>query len=205
MNLKYEKTKKIEFEDLTIIVKQYIPFSEKQLFVDKVGNSYFNNEVPIFSEFKKDFTMFLCIIDHYTDLDIPEDGVTEFYDQIVGSGLYEKIIDAIPNKEIEYLKLKIQEMIWEKEVEIEKENSIESVIDRFLVGLIDQLDKFNKKVPSGAKLKNLIEKSVPKMIDGIKPEKLEYLSKAIGYNNGISKPQLNREQRRTTNKEVGSK
>lgn len=200
MNLNYKETVDFRFDGIEVTVKKYLPFTEKQLLVNRVVNNFFNDEIDLFSEFKKDFSMFLCIIESYTNLEIPEENIYDFYDQVVGSGFYEEIISAIPSREFDYLNEKISDMIYAKQQEAKRENTIEAVVERFLNSVLAKLEQVGEKLPSAAKLKNMLEKSVPKMINSVDPNKLSFIKEAIGFNNGISP---NREQRREMAKSDG--
>lgn len=183
MNLNYNETVEFKFNDIDITVKKYLPFTEKQLLVNRVVENYFNDEIDLFSEFKKDFSMFLCIIESYTNLEIPEENIYDFYDQVVGSGLYDKIMFAIPSRELDYLNEKISDMIYTRQQEIKRENTIDAVVERFLNSVLVKLEQMGEKLPSAAKLKNMLEKSVPKMINSISPDSMKMLNDVIKFNN----------------------
>lgn len=190
MNLKYDEIKEIEFEGVKVKVKQYLPFAEKQIFVQNVVDSYFS-DIKIPEDFKKDFAIFKNYIQLYTDLEIPTENNAEFYDMVVGSNLYDYILSTIPDKEKLYLETKITDIIFDYEEKIEKiyqrENCLENIVNDFLNNLLVEVGKLNKKIPSSTKLKNMLEKSIPKMVNSVDKKKLTFINDALKMNNGINK------------------
>jgi hypothetical protein len=185
------QSKKIVFQDEEINIKQYISILEKQAFIKFVVDKYFevigeNDDVEIsdkiiYSSSIKELTYFYCIIKYFTDIEVDEGiSFTELYDNIVGSGLFDPIREMLPENVINDIDIQIENAIWnindDINKDIQKKNSLENLIERFL-------NKLLEKMPNDKQLSNLMNKFI-KSLNSIDPEKLSYISKAIGWNNG---------------------
>ena len=98
--------KTIEFNEQNIEVKQYLPVSDKLDLISKVINlsadeNNFANPVKI------DVYSAISIIEAYTNItftDKQKENITKLYDSIISSGLYNAIIDMIPDVEFNGLR-----------------------------------------------------------------------------------------------------
>lgn len=103
----------IQFGEHTIEVKKYLPIQEKielisNVIIYSLDNNGFYNPIKI-----KIFTA-LEIVYKYTNLSITDkqkEDVGKLYDQLISSGLYEKIISKINLNDLEEIELTTKETI----------------------------------------------------------------------------------------------
>lgn len=170
-------------EDFSKIdVKQYLPSIVKISIINKILDfCIIENENGLkrvnYSWLEIFKTVF--IISNYTNIDIDNFKVEELfgiYDQFQENGIYNYVIDKICKKEIEFI-----DNILKKEIEqvLTIDNGIGSILAKTLNRIVE-------KLPDEKGIKSLL-KDLPKQINKINPEKLKYVSEAIGWNNGVKK------------------
>ena len=98
---KNQEVKKVEWGEYTIEVKQYLPINEKLNLISNVINAA-HDENNYSNPVKVDVYTTLEIMYAYTNINFTEkqkEDVTKLYDLIVSSGLYAKVLEAIPGSE----------------------------------------------------------------------------------------------------------
>ena len=98
---KNQEVKNIEWGEYTIEVKQYLPINEKLNLISNVIN-FAHDENNYSNPVKVDVYTALEIMYAYTNInftDKQKEDVTKLYDAIVSSGLYAKVLEAIPGNE----------------------------------------------------------------------------------------------------------
>ena len=98
---KNQEVKTIEWGEYLIEVKQYLPINEKLNLISNVIN-FAHDENNYSNPVKVDVYTALEIMYAYTNInftDKQKEDVTKLYDLIVSSGLYTKILEAIPCNE----------------------------------------------------------------------------------------------------------
>lgn len=114
--------------DQTIEVKFYLPVNDKLKLISNVINlsaddNNFSNPV------KEDVYFALEIIENYTNIsftDKQKEDPTKLYDSFVSTGLYNKIIDMIPEDEIMRLKTGLQASV---KAVYDYRNSVMGILD----------------------------------------------------------------------------
>ncbi len=99
-----EEVKEITFNNQKIEIKQYLPLERKHLILFNVLEESDNG--GFYDIVKFDLALKINILLHYTNIFFKEDTelqVTEVYDYITYSGLFDQIIAAIPEKEYQTL------------------------------------------------------------------------------------------------------
>lgn len=98
---KNQEVKKVEWGEYIIEVKQYLPINEKLNLISNVINAA-HDENNYSNPVKVDVYTTLEIMYAYTNINFTEkqkEDVTKLYDLIVSSGLYAKVLEAIPENE----------------------------------------------------------------------------------------------------------
>lgn len=98
---KNQEVKKVEWGEYIIEVKQYLPINEKLNLISNVINAA-HDENNYSNPVKVDVYTTLEIMYTYTNINFTEkqkEDVTKLYDLIVSSGLYAKVLEAIPENE----------------------------------------------------------------------------------------------------------
>lgn len=98
---KNQEVKNVEWGEYTIEVKQYLPINEKLNLISNVIN-FAHDEKNYSNPVKVDVYTALEIMYAYTNInftDKQKEDVTKLYDLIVSSGLYIKVLEAIPGNE----------------------------------------------------------------------------------------------------------
>ena len=114
--------------DQTIEVKSYLPVNDKLKLISNVINlsaddNNFSNPV------KEDVYFAIEIIENYTNIsftDKQREDPTKLYDSFVSTGLYNKIIDIIPEDEIMRLKTGLQASV---KAVYDYRNSVMGILD----------------------------------------------------------------------------
>lgn len=92
---------KIQFGEHTIEVKKYLPMQEKMEMVSSIINLS-ADENRFYNPMKLDVFTALEIMNKYTNISFTEkqkDNPAKLYDELVSSGLYNKVLDAITSEE----------------------------------------------------------------------------------------------------------
>ena len=106
----------IQFEGLNITIKKYLPAQNKLNLITTVSENCFDKNENTGEEYNsliKDLLFTLQIAKEYTDLELG-DSQLQSYDALMESGLFDKICEVIPEKEIRYLDEKITSMVANK-------------------------------------------------------------------------------------------
>lgn len=99
--IKNQEVKNVEWGEYSIEVKQYLPINEKLNLISNVIN-FAHDEKNYSNPVKVDVYTALEIMYAYTNInftDKQKEDVTKLYDLIVSSGLYAKVLEAIPSNE----------------------------------------------------------------------------------------------------------
>jgi hypothetical protein len=131
-------TDEISFNEKIILVKQYLPITDKAVMIDTIVAGSFIEEngiktyKPVFMEFLFDY----YLAKNYTDLVLLENDYTGTYDLLKKSGLLTMIKNTIPSDELYFLEEMLDEVLNEQFHIMKREQSFTNVIKTLL-------DKFN--------------------------------------------------------------
>ena len=104
---------KIQFGEHTIEVKKYLPMQEKMEMVSNIINLA-ADENRFYNPMKLDVFTALEIMDNYTNISFTEkqkENPGKLYDELVSSGLYNKVLDAITPEEWYYINNSLTETV----------------------------------------------------------------------------------------------
>lgn len=99
---KDQNIKIVNWNEQEIEVKQYLPIFEKMNLVSKVVNLAHDEDSNFSNPIKVKLYTTLEILFNYTNIsftDKQKEDILKLYDLIIGSGLYETIVQAIPKEE----------------------------------------------------------------------------------------------------------
>lgn len=120
----------VNFNNLDIEVKQYLSAQDKVEIIQNVLAQGVDPErAYYFDPCRKAIVMTLEIIDKYTNIEFSEtdrEDLVKLYDAIISNGLWEAIVDAIPNEEFQTI------ISWQELIEnsiVEHENSIVGMME----------------------------------------------------------------------------
>ena len=97
-----QDVKTIEYNGQNIEVKQYLPIQDKLGLISDVLNDSIAQDKTFANPVKVDTYMRVAIVEYYTNINFTEkqkEDMAKLYDLLEGSGLIEKIIEAIPEDE----------------------------------------------------------------------------------------------------------
>ena len=124
--------KTINYNNQIIEVKQYLPINTKLELISNVINSSMDNNN--FSNPVKEYLfLHLEIVENYTNItftDKQKEDVCKLYDNIVSSGLYSAVMEAIEDKDVEFCQTVLEDTV----VSIYKYNNS-------LLGVVDALSQ----------------------------------------------------------------
>lgn len=86
-----------------IIVKQYLPVEQKMALIGNIVNNSADDN-NYYNPIRLDMYTVIGIVGLYTDIDLEDTTISQAYDILMESGLWEDILDTIPASEIEYIK-----------------------------------------------------------------------------------------------------
>ena len=104
-----DEIKTIEFNEQAIEVKQYLPVNEKLgVIAEVLNNSADDNNFA--NPVKVDVYTAIAVLEAYTNISFTEkqkENVTKLYDAVISTGLYNSVIEAIPDDEFGSLNIAI--------------------------------------------------------------------------------------------------
>lgn len=131
-----KEDKAIKFKGDKILVKQYLDYKMKNLFIQLIIQGLKDadgNFSP--SPLSQDLAFTYGILKFYTDLDVENDDLVDLYNNVKGSGLFDEIIGNISSEEL----LSLQDII-DKSIIIEGDkDNVVSVIKNFLNDISEKL------------------------------------------------------------------
>jgi len=154
-------------------VKKYLSFGIKHTIIKNVLESSTVEENGIM---RIDFAILemvklYSIINNYTNLDFTEGEVLDLYDQLMEQKIIEFVLKVIPSSELEFF----DKVISQEINQIQKlDNSIEGIVAKGLNQLI-------VKLPDEKNMNKLI-KEIPKQLNKISPDAMNFLADTIGWN-----------------------
>ena len=174
---KTEKIKLIHFDSLEIEVLQTTTFQEKINLVATMFESAIDrdNGLHILNYNSLDLAYKVLLVEKYTNLTLPKDYL-QSYDMLVSSGIYTKIYESIPVKELSDLNMVLENYIDTERDKYEQKNTIQHIVKDLLSGLID-------KLPSKDEAEEFI-KMASKEIEGFDPEKMEFVKQFLAKTSG---------------------
>ena len=174
---KTEKIKLIHFDSLEIEVLQTTTFQEKINLVATIFESAIDrdNGLHILNYNSLDLAYKVLLVEKYTNLTLPKDYL-QSYDMLVSSGIYNKIYESIPVKELSDLNMVLENYIDTERDKYEQKNTIQHIVKDLLSGLID-------KLPSKDEAEEFI-KMASKEIEGFDPEKMEFVKQFLAKTSG---------------------
>lgn len=108
-----DEIKTVEFNEQAIEVKQYLPVNEKlEVIAEVLNNSADDNNFA--NPVKVDVYTAIAVLEAYTNISFTEkqkENVTKLYDAVVSTGLYNSVIEAIPDNEFGSLNIAIANTI----------------------------------------------------------------------------------------------
>ena len=150
-------------------IKTYLPFLTKVTLADKLAKITALDKDTGNVNVKSDVNYLLfcrMIIEQYTDLQVETEGFYEEYDLLNESGLLDKIMQTIPEKEIAEFK-----MICD----MKKSDLLQNKYENH-VFIADQVDRFGTLI--GVTLKPVLDKLATEL-ENMDDSKIEKLSKAL--------------------------
>jgi hypothetical protein len=118
----------VTFGDNTIEVKQYLPIRNKMELITNVLNDS-ADDMKFYNAGKLDMYLAIEVILAYTNITCTEkqrEDAAKLYDSLVSSGLYEMIVNAIPDKELADIRYILMETVTSI---YQYQNSVMGILD----------------------------------------------------------------------------
>lgn len=135
----------IEFNGVEINVKQYLPTQDKEIIIDLIKETCFNKEkngIEQYLSLSRKIGFVYLILKYYTNINLPiKDGDFKVYDIAVGSGLYDKVVNSIPDEEIKFITREIDEYVNLKLKEISNRSQVIEQLKEIVSDAIEKLPK----------------------------------------------------------------
>jgi len=93
-----------------IIVKQYLPVEQKMALIGNIVNNSADDN-NYYNPIRLDMYTVIGIVGLYTDIDLEDTTISQAYDILMESGLWEDILATIPASEIEYIKTNTRKVL----------------------------------------------------------------------------------------------
>lgn len=122
-------TKKVSFNEIDFEVRQYVPIEEKMALVGNVINNSVD-EHNYYNPMRIDVYLVLEVMFTYTNLtftDKQKEDLPKLYDVMVSSGLWAKVLDALPEDDFVDLSIYVDEVI---DSIYEYKNSMMGILDQ---------------------------------------------------------------------------
>ena len=175
--IKDEKT--IAFNGINIKVKQYLDIKDKQVIITVIKNMAFDkdkNGVDQLNPVLMEIAYVCTILNNYTNLTLINKDDYESFNIAKGSGLFDKVCEAIPESEINFIESNIDNYIEYKLEELSNRNQMLEKIQEIIYGVIE-------KLPKEMDMKNIISQ-----LNGADKDKIEFFKDALSINkNGKKK------------------
>lgn len=176
MNFQDLKQKIENKEELQLDIKRYLPIIHKHMLVEDMLNSSIKtneNNMEYIDYVNYEFNFDLYIIKYYTDLELDLDEIIDEYDYLKYTNVIEYIFASIDSAELSSIKEMVSKSI---EQQIKISNSLESVISRIAMQLID-------KIPESGKIDKWI-KEIATNIKDFTPDKFKKLNELFAFAKG---------------------
>ena len=174
---KTEKIKLIHFDSLEIEVLQSTTFQEKINLVATMFESAIDrdNGLHILNYNSLDLAYKVLLVEKYTNLTLPKDYL-QSYDMLVSSGIYTKIYESIPVKELSDLNMVLENYIDTERDKYEQKNTIQYIIK-------DGLNKLIEKIPNEEGMKEFI-KNASNELNNLNPDNLKFVQEFLKATQG---------------------
>ncbi len=104
LNNKSKEEKEIKFDNVSIKVKQYLPVNDKLKLINSIISLVAENDYDFLNPIQLQVYNAIEIIRFYTDIELEDElNIPNTYDNLIESGLYSAIIEAIPQEEYDYI------------------------------------------------------------------------------------------------------
>ena len=127
-------------------IRAYVPFLVKNLTAENIaGQCFYNKEgMPHIDSARQHYLTVSAIINLYTNIDsVPEKWITEEYDLLVSSGIYDAIVNSIPEDEysrfMDIISMKRDDIITNAKISKSLDNSILKIMNG-LLGYVNEND-----------------------------------------------------------------
>lgn len=138
-----EKT--INFKDTEIKIKQYLSMKDKELVIELLKSMSFNesdNGLLEYSPTNRDMAFVFLIMKYFTNINISKtDDSRDVYDIAVGSGLFDTIINNIPEEEIGFITKHIDNYVDLKLKEIANRSQFLDQLKEIINDAIEKMPK----------------------------------------------------------------
>ena len=177
--LNIDKIRQYKYDMSEVLeIKSYLPLAAKQILLKNILDlcKKEENDIIKIDYTLKEFAIEISLVNQYSNVDLQVDDVVEVYDELKQNGIIANIINQIPEEEINFI-----DYVLEKEI-----TQIQAVDNSIEMVLAKTLNKIVNKLPDEKGMTKIV-KSLPKEINKIDPAKLQYITKAIGWNTGVNK------------------
>lgn len=166
----------LDFNDLKIEIKKYLPVAQKLELVLSVYNSCIDedNGLKIVNGNSKEIALVYFITKYYVNVNLPKD-IFEAYDILIESGLYNTIENVIYDEVIRIEDM-LDEVIAYEDEKYYQENKFVYVVKNLLQELID-------KVPNLEEAKDFVEMA-EREINNLNPDNLEFVKSFMAKTSG---------------------
>lgn len=165
--------REIEVEGNKIRIKQYLPYTEKIVLANTAisqGLEHTNS----YSRVVTDFATKLGIVKTYAGIDYSGVNLVEAYDLLMQSGLYNKVVRAIPAWEFAELKTVIDKQEEDTIRQIEDSKSISGALES-LRDILSEVSNSISLISEDGKLESYMTE-LKEQLEDLSPEKLEYVN-----------------------------
>lgn len=127
----------IDYYGNDLVVKWAIPFYMVKALVSSIANSCFDKETGTYTPENKDFAVRLCVVDAYTNVDIPDDPEDQ-YTLLYGTDLIRYVFAAINPDQLDVIMKSVDERCEDRFDA--RRNAMEREFETFMDGAHRLLD-----------------------------------------------------------------
>lgn len=148
---------------------KYLPIATKQQLVNEICLNCIiqdtESNMHYLDYIAKELWFVSSLITLYTDIDLDKNDLEE----LIADGTVAKITRKIPKSEITFLTTALEHKIQST---LANENSLSSVVNKFLDGLLN-------RIPDGTQMEDILAK-IPETLGKLDPKNMEILKSALG-------------------------
>lgn len=168
--------KVIEYKDLEIEIKTYLPIVKKTELAMGIYESCVDrtNGLLTVNENSREIATVYLTTKYYTNINLPKDEING-YDLLMQTGIYKTIKDAVQD-EVAIIEKMVDNIALKEWEEYEQKNSVQYIIKGIVYELMDL-------IPTPEETKDIVEELEKKIAD-FSPEKMEYVNEFMKLNRG---------------------
>lgn len=176
-----DETVAVEVSGANIKVKQRLSIVDKLNLVESCLLSGLNDTTGAINRNSVEIAKVIFITKFYTDIKTSKDNI-KMYDLLIDSGVYDEIVKAIPDKEIESIELLLKNQLEDHYEETIRDNSLEKIVKKGIEDIKMIILNMVNELPDEKGMEDMVKK-IRDTLDGADPDNLKIIDGLINNAN----------------------